>query len=66
MHPVQCTINENCNEDEACINEKCLHPCDVHNPCISQAICKNVKHGSECVCREGFAGNGFVSCHPGK
>lgn len=63
---VQCTINENCKEDEACINDICRPPCDVHNPCVVNAVCKNENHGSVCSCREGYAGNGLVSCVTGK
>lgn len=63
---VQCTFNENCNHDQACINGICRPPCDVHNPCAVNAVCKNENHGSECICKEGYAGNGLVSCVDGK
>jgi hypothetical protein len=63
---VQCTNNEFCKEDEACIQSVCRSPCDVHNPCVPNAVCVNKNHGSECLCREGYAGNGLISCQPGK
>lgn len=62
---VQCTSNDDCSHNEACIDNKCQLPCDVHNPCAQNAVCVNVNHGSDCSCVEGYAGNGYQSCDPG-
>lgn len=63
---VQCTRNEDCSLVETCFDGFCRHPCEVRNPCAPNAACINVNHGSDCSCIEGFAGNGYVLCEPGK
>lgn len=62
---VGCTRNEDCSLTEACINNACQHPCAIHNPCTSNAVCINTNHGSDCSCAEGYQGNGYVGCVPG-
>lgn len=61
-----CTNNENCSPNEACIDNICQQPCDVHSPCAQNAVCLNVNHGCDCVCEDGFEGNGYALCIPGK
>lgn len=63
---VQCTRNEDCSLAEICLDGICRHPCEVRNPCAPNAACINVNHASDCSCIEGFAGNGYVLCEPGK
>lgn len=63
---VSCDSNEECQLTEACINNACQRPCDIHNPCAHNAVCINTNHGSDCSCAEGFQGNGYVGCVPGK
>lgn len=63
---VKCTRNEDCSLTEVCIEGGCHHPCDVHNPCAQNAICVNTNHGTDCSCAEGYQGNGYVGCQPGK
>lgn len=66
LYPAGCTRNEDCQLTEACINNACQHPCAIHNPCAQNAVCINTKHGSDCSCAEGYQGNGYVGCVPGK
>lgn len=61
-----CTRNEDCHLTEACINSACQNPCSIHNPCAQNAICINTNHGSDCSCIEGYQGNGYIGCVPGK
>ena len=61
-----CITNEDCGPTEACIGHRCQHPCDIYNPCAQNAVCINTNHGCDCSCAEGFHGNGFVGCVPGK
>lgn len=63
---VQCTRNEDCSVEEACFDGSCHRPCDVRNPCAPNAACLNVNHGTDCSCLDGYEGNGYTSCHPGK
>lgn len=63
---VTCISNDDCGLTEACISHRCQHPCDVHNPCAQNAICINTNHGCDCACAEGFHGNGYIGCVPGK
>lgn len=66
FYSVGCTRNEDCPLTEACINNACQHPCAIHNPCAPNAVCINTNHGSDCSCAEGYQGNGYVGCVPGK
>lgn len=65
-YTVKCTRNEDCSLTEICIDGGCHHPCDVHNPCAQNAVCVNTNHGTDCSCAEGYQGNGYVGCQPGK
>lgn len=66
VNVVGCTSNVDCPITEACIGNSCQRPCDVHNPCAQHAVCINTNHGSDCSCAEGFQGDGYVGCTPGK
>lgn len=66
VRTVKCTRNEDCILTEACINGGCHHPCAVHNPCAQNAVCVNTNHDTDCSCAEGYQGNGYVGCQPGK
>ncbi|KAL1140438.1 hypothetical protein AAG570_000370 [Ranatra chinensis] len=61
---VTCVTNEDCDPTEACVGNKCQHPCDLYNPCAKNAVCVNTNHGCDCTCAEGYHGNGFVGCVP--
>jgi hypothetical protein len=60
-HP-ECTINSDCSNDKACINQKCKNPCD--GVCGFGADCKVQNHNAICVCPEGTQGDSFKSCTP--
>lgn len=62
----ECTRNSDCDITEACINRRCQHPCDAHNPCAQNAVCMNANHVADCSCVDGYQGNGFIGCQPGK
>uniref|UniRef100_A0A0K2TAS5 Putative LOC101893139 [Musca domestica] n=1 Tax=Lepeophtheirus salmonis TaxID=72036 RepID=A0A0K2TAS5_LEPSM len=59
---VECAINEDCNSERACYQDKCIDPCVLDNPCAPNALCKTVQHASSCVCIPPLIGNPFVSC----
>lgn len=58
----ECTINEDCSSNLACINQKCRDPCP--GSCGVNAECQVIKHLSICTCLNGFTGNAFTQCTP--
>ena len=58
----ECTINQECPLDKACVKQKCTNPCvDV---CGRNANCKVVNHSPICTCFNGFTGDPFTACLP--
>lgn len=57
----ECTINSDCNLNEACTNQKCHDPC--RGVCGIGAICRVYNHKPICSCPTGLTGNPFTSCH---
>lgn len=57
----ECTINEDCASNLACINQKCRDPCP--GSCGLNANCQVIKHVSICSCAEGYTGNAFTQCN---
>lgn len=62
---MECNRDSECSITEACIKQRCVHPCDAHNPCAQNAVCINTNHAAECSCTDGYEGNGYVGCQPG-
>lgn len=58
----ECTINEDCSSNLACINQKCKDPCP--GSCGINANCQVIQHLAICTCIEGFTGNAFTQCTP--
>lgn len=56
----ECTINTDCSNELACINEKCVDPCP--GSCGINANCRVQGHVSICTCFDGYAGDPFQSC----
>lgn len=56
----ECTINEDCASNLACIKQKCNDPCK--GSCGINANCHVMKHVAVCTCNEGFTGNAFTQC----
>lgn len=59
----ECTRNEDCTNDRACIDQQCRDPCAERNSCSANAECHVQLHRPLCVCREGFTGNGLTGCY---
>lgn len=62
----ECTQDADCNNDKACINERCINPCLERNICAENAECHVQLHRPLCVCREGLTGNAQVGCYESK
>ena len=56
----ECTINQECPSNLACISQKCKDPCP--GVCGSFATCSVRNHNPNCVCEPGFAGDPFTAC----
>lgn len=64
----ECSINQDCVGNLACINNKCRDPCP--GSCGINAECQVISHFSVCTCIDGYTGNAFTQCqqllHDGK
>lgn len=58
----ECTLNNECTANLACINQKCTDPCP--GTCTSSARCQVVNHQPLCVCQYGYTGDGYKRCFP--
>lgn len=56
----ECTMNEECASNHACINEHCKDPCP--GSCGFNAECHVVKHSPVCICKSGYQGDPFAGC----
>ena len=56
----ECTINSECPDNLACIQQKCKDPCP--GVCGQNAYCKVRNHNPSCICNSGFSGDPFTSC----
>lgn len=57
----ECTINADCASNKACINERCVDPCQS-NVCAVNAYCSVVNHNAICNCNTGYEGDAFTRC----
>lgn len=55
-----CLSDEECSDNEACLNGKCASPCT----CGVNAICEVVFHKPICTCPPGYIGNPSSRCEP--
>lgn len=62
----ECSSNNDCPYNKACINEKCLNPCtNTDIRCGRGAECLVQNHLANCVCPAGTQGNPIISCVTG-
>lgn len=60
----QCVLNPDCEENKACINNKCENPCK--GVCGVNALCEVKNHVPLCYCPPNHSGDPFLSCSPAK
>lgn len=58
----ECTINSDCINTKACVNERCINPCA--GACGLNAECNIINHTPICSCIPGYQGDAFVKCQP--
>jgi len=57
----ECTINEECPKNKACMKQKCQDPCP--GSCGVNANCNVYNHNPICSCIDGYTGDPFTSCY---
>lgn len=58
----ECTINQECQSNLACMREKCRDPCP--GSCGVLAQCHVMNHVPICTCPQGYTGDPFSNCFP--
>nr|CAD7393327.1 unnamed protein product [Timema cristinae] len=59
---VGCRSNSECPGDKACINNKCVSPCEVNSPCPLPSECRVYNHQPDCTCPAGYVGDTLQGC----
>jgi hypothetical protein len=59
----ECRTDPECAQNQACLNERCIDPCLVKNPCAPQAQCNTRAHHPVCTCPEGYGGDPYRQCY---
>lgn len=57
----ECVVSSECNQNKACVNQKCIDPCI--GTCGLNTRCQVVNHNPICSCSPGFTGDPFASCN---
>lgn len=61
----ECTANEQCADQLACIEGTCINPCSKL-PCGANAYCEPENHAAWCRCTVGFKESANGECVSGK
>lgn len=56
----ECVVSSECAQNRACINEKCVDPCQ--SACGQYARCQVINHNPICSCSPGYTGDPIVRC----
>ncbi|KAF0298054.1 Neurogenic locus notch 3 [Amphibalanus amphitrite] len=64
IHTFGCLADLDCPDAQFCVDADCQFPCDVGNPCGTNAVCYNQNHVAQCRCKEGYHGNPLLLCLP--
>jgi hypothetical protein len=57
----ECSVDDECPNDKACIGFKCKDPCP--GSCGIEASCRVEKHHPVCTCNHGLTGNPITRCY---
>lgn len=58
----ECVVSSECEPTQACVNQKCVDPCQ--GSCGINARCEVINHSPICSCKAGQTGDPFKGCHP--
>ncbi|CAD6236857.1 GSCOCG00008266001-RA-CDS, partial [Cotesia congregata] len=58
----ECIVSSDCLQIQACINNKCVNPCN--GICGHGALCLVINHNPVCSCPATYEGDPFVACVP--
>lgn len=58
----ECVVSAECNQNMACINQKCSDPCV--GTCGFNAKCQVINHNPVCSCPPDMTGDPFGQCVP--
>lgn len=58
----ECTINPECPANRACINQRCVDPCE--GSCGINTQCTVINHTPSCRCNDQYTGDPFRGCTP--
>ena len=58
----ECEVDQECPNNRACIEQQCLDPCSVYDPCGKNAECQTTDHRPVCRCPSGWAGDPHYEC----
>ncbi|SPP80067.1 blast:Fibrillin-1, partial [Drosophila guanche] len=61
---IECSDNDDCSGDKACLDAKCIDPCSLPNACGAQALCSVQNHIGVCACESGSTGDAKQGCVP--
>lgn len=56
----ECLSNNECDSDKACVNQRCIDPCD--GICGDGALCEVDNHNPICYCPTHLTGDPFIRC----
>jgi len=58
----ECQHDTDCPDNRACIENQCLDPCRIQDPCGKNANCQTSAHRPFCRCPAGWAGDPRDEC----
>ena len=59
---IGCSVDVECPDYAACINQACRNPCAEQDPCAPNAFCKVIYHTPKCACPAGYIGDPQIEC----
>ena len=59
----ECQHDNDCRDSTACIENQCLDPCPLTEPCGQNAKCTTSSHRPVCRCPSNWAGNPHEECY---
>lgn len=61
---LECTDSNDCTQDKACVDNRCVNPCSLPNVCGQRATCVALGHVGLCSCEPGSTGDPLLGCVP--